>query len=316
LAACTSDDAPASAPLPAGAAGSGGGFGGAGAAVGGAGRPVPVAGRVGRAGASGAASGGTGALTPRAGAVASDDAGQEDPPPSQPDAAVGGAASFSDSFEAGEALDPARYEVVMPDCSGSGSATIDGSSAHSGTRSLRIQGAAGYCNHVFVRAKALTGALAAPLYVRVFIKVAAPLPAGHTTFVAMHDARENKALRLGGQNEVLVWNRESDDATLPELSPTGVGLSKPLTPATWHCLEWLVGVAPPAIATWLDGQPVTGLTLDAVATADVDRQWQRKADWAPQLDDLRLGWESYGDQTNTLWFDDLAVGTSRLACSP
>jgi hypothetical protein len=29
---------------------------------------------------------------------------------------------------------------------------------------------------------------------------------------------------------------------------------------------------------------------------------------------VRFGWESYGDQANTLWFDDLAIGASRIGC--
>jgi hypothetical protein len=244
-------------------------------------------------------------------AVNADDAGQADS-----DAAVSGStASFADSFEQGASLDPARYETVSASCSGTGRASLDATAAHGGSHSLRIDGGGGYCNHVFVRAK-LPAALPAPLYVRVFVKLMAPLAAGHTTFAAMHDMREDKDLRLGGQNEVLVWNRESDDATLPELSPTGVMLSAAIPAGAWHCLEWSVDAGRRAISTWLDDKPIAGLTLDAEPTPDVDRQWLRKTDWQPQLIDVRLGWESYGDQANTLWFDDLAIGPARLGCAP
>jgi hypothetical protein len=30
--------------------------------------------------------------------------------------------------------------------------------------------------------------------------------------------------------------------------------------------------------------------------------------------DLRLGWESYGADADTLWFDDVAVGATRIDC--
>jgi hypothetical protein len=248
------------------------------------------------------------AMTPGA----TDDAGEPEP---KADAAVsGGAASFSDSFEQGTTLDTARYEVVTKDCTGSGMASIDPASGHTGEQSLRITGGGGYCNHVFVRPKALTNMLPAPLYARVFVKVSNPLTENHVTFIALHDMREDKDLRLGGQKQVVIWNRESDDATLPELSPTGVMASTALPPGEWHCLEWSIDGQMRTLQTWLDDRPIIGLTVDAQPTPDVDTQWLRKPDWQPQLIDIRLGWESYGNDSNTLWFDDFAIGMSRLHC--
>ncbi|WP_320064184.1 hypothetical protein [Micromonospora sp. RTGN7] len=50
-----------------------------------------------------------------------------------------------------------------------------------------------------------------------------------------------------------------------------------------------------------------------VPTHDVDGQWLNRT-WRPQLTDLRLGWESYGEGSDTLWFDDVAVGPGRIGC--
>jgi hypothetical protein len=314
LAACSGDDRVAMpAPVTAGSSGASGtgtaGVSGS-AGNGGAGGLAADSGTAGRTAIDAGIAGAAGAATaPQAGAP-SDDAGEPNPKPS------GGEPSFTDSFEQGATLDAARYEIVMKDCSGTGTAAVDASAAHSGTHSLRIQGGGGYCNHVFVRPKALTNALPAPLYARVFVKIATALTENHVTFIAMHDMREDKDLRLGGQKQVLVWNRESDDATLPELSPTGVMLSAALPPGDWHCLEWSVNPTTRAIETWLDERPITGLTVDAQPTPDVDTQWLRKTDWQPQPIDVRLGWESYGNDTNTLWFDDLALGSTRLRCTP
>jgi hypothetical protein len=227
-----------------------------------------------------------------------------------------GAADYWDSFESITTLDATRYETVTPSCSGTGMVALDTTMGHSGSQSVRVQGAGGYCNHVFLRPRALGPTLPSRVFVRVFVKASMPLGAGHTTFMAMHDMHEDKDLRLGGQNEVLVWNRESDDATLPELSPTGVSMSQALRANSWQCLEWMLDADARELQTWLDGQPVAGLMLDMTPTADVDRQWQRKTDWQPTLVDLRVGWESYGDQANTLWFDDLAVGKTRVGCGP
>lgn len=318
VAACSGDS---SIQTPAGAAGTPGTPGTAGAlatAAGSGGRATPDAGTAGaaagRAAMDAGAAGAAGISTPpRAGAPADDDAGVS----AIPDAAVsGGAPSFADSFEQAAALDMARYEIVTKDCSGTGMAMVDASTGHTGTHSLRIQGGGGYCNHVFVRPKLLANALPSPLYARVFVKIMTAFTENHVTFAAIHDMREDKDLRLGGQKQVLIWNRESDDATLPELSPTGVMLSAALPPGDWHCLEWSINPMTRAIETWLDDKPIAGLTVDAQPTPDVDTQWLRKTDWQPQPIDLRLGWESYGNDANTLWFDDLAIGSTRLRCTP
>ncbi|MEY4582047.1 MAG: hypothetical protein RL701_6750 [Pseudomonadota bacterium] len=267
---------------------------------------VPASSQAGAAGAGGAAG------TSDAGRAAA--AGKSSAAGSGGGGGSGSGGDYHDDFDTGAALDLTRYEITAPNCMGTGTIAMDTSAGHSGQQALRVQGGGGYCNHVFLRPKLLSSPLPQPLYVRVFVKSSQPLAAGHVTFVALRDQHENKDLRLGGQNQVLIWNRESDDATLPELSPTGVGLSAALRADTWQCLEFAIDSAARSMNSWLDGTAVAGLALDAEPTADVDRQWQRKTDWSPELADLRLGWESYGDQSNTLWFDDLAVAKTRIGC--
>jgi len=203
---------------------------------------------------------------------------------------------------------------VHPDCSGTGTASIDSSVARTGSRSLRVNGAVGYCNHVFVQATgAVTGTAGQPTYVRFWVRHTTALPTSHVTFLAMRDAADGgKDLRMGGQNGALQWNRASDDATLPEQSPSGVALSEPLPTGRWACVEALVDPAG-RLTTWLDGTQVTGLVADGTPTHDVDSQWYRTA-WTPLLTDLRLGWESYGDGADTLWYDDVTVGSARTGC--
>lgn len=65
--------------------------------------------------------------------------------------------------------------------------------------------------------------------------------------------------------------------------------------------------------TWLGDQQVPGLHQDGVPTADIDQQWLSRTT-APRPTSLRLGWESYGGGDDTLWFDDVAVGSSPIAC--
>ena len=45
----------------------------------------------------------------------------------------------------------------------------------------------------------------------------------------------------------------------------------------------------------------------------MDQQWLGKA-WRPAIADIRFGWESYGVGADTLWYDDIAVSTSKIGC--
>jgi hypothetical protein len=223
--------------------------------------------------------------------------------------------SVCDGFEAQTGTAPSgNWSISTPDCSGAGTATIDKTTAHSGSTSLKINGAEGYCNHVFAKNTAILGTTSNVWYVRYWVKHSTALPASHVTAVAMTDANDGgKDLRFGGQNGALQFNRASDDATLPEQSPAGVALSSPLPTGTWNCVEFKVDGSNGTIETWLNGTSVPGLLEDGTPTHDIDSQWLNKT-WRPALTDLKLGWESYGQGTDTLWYDDVAVGAMRNGC--
>jgi hypothetical protein len=233
------------------------------------------------------------------------------PPTSPPPTPVGcGAGARCDGFEGTQA----DWTVTTPDCSGAGKTAYDTAVTHSGSTSLRVDGAAGYCNHVFVRNTALLPAGASALFVRYWVRHTTALPASHITTVALRDVNDgNRDLRFGGQNGALQWNRASDDATLPEQSPAGVALSAPLPVGQWNCVEFKVDGSNGTMETWLNGTSVPGLLQDGVPTHDIDGQWLNRT-YRPALSDLKLGWESYGEGADTLWYDDVAVGTARVGC--
>ncbi|MGX7827221.1 cellulose-binding domain-containing protein [Actinokineospora sp. 24-640] len=207
-----------------------------------------------------------------------------------------------------------RWSLTYPNCQGTGTATIDPTAGRGGGKAVRVNGGGGYCNHVFV-GTTLADQSGSTLFGRFHVRHSTALPAAHTTFMAMRDATEGKDLRMGGQNAALQWNRESDDATLPEQSPTGVSMSRPLPTDRWTCVEFSVDRTSGAINTWVDGTLVPGLVADGVATHDVDGQWVRgKPAWRPNLTDFRLGWESYGGETDTLWYDDIVLSPTRAGC--
>jgi chitin-binding protein len=231
----------------------------------------------------------------------------------QPPAGCGGAA-FCDGFESQTSGGVSgAWSVSNANCSGTGTATVDTAVTHSGSKSVRIDGKAGYCNHVYVRPTTDLSGLGSVWYGRLYVRHTTALPAAHVAFAALKDNADGKDLRLGGQNSALQWNRESDDATLPAQSPAGVAQSRPLPTGQWNCVEFMVD-GRGLLTTWLNGTAVPGLQVDGVPTADIDQQWLSRA-WQPRVSDLRLGWESYGVGDDTLWFDDVAIGASRIGCA-
>jgi hypothetical protein len=207
-----------------------------------------------------------------------------------------------------------QWQSVFPDCQGTGAVSVDTSVAYSGTRSLRVDGKAGYCNHAFVAATKDLSSVGPVMYVRMRVRHTTALPVGHVAFVSMPDSSQGgKALRIGGQNSALQWNREIDDATLPAQSPAGVAQSVPLPTGRWVCLRFAIDTTKQSAQTWVDDQEVPGLHLDGVPTQDIDNQWLSRTT-PPRPTALRLGWESYSTGDDTLWFDDVAVGASPIGC--
>jgi hypothetical protein len=56
-------------------------------------------------------------------------------------------AQISDDFESG--LDADKWPTYAPDCNQGGKISVDSSVAHSGSKSIRVDGAGGYCGHIF-----------------------------------------------------------------------------------------------------------------------------------------------------------------------
>jgi hypothetical protein len=151
--------------------------------------------------------------------------------------------------------------------------------------------------------------------VRFFVRLGGALGSGHVTFMSMLDQNDSgNYLRMGGQDGILMYNRQSDDATLPTLSPTGIGDSLVPAAPTWVCIESHVEEALGTIDTWVDGKEIPGLVENGTAVPDVGTQWLAKGAWKPSLANVRFGWESYAGETMTLWFDDVAVAAQRIGC--
>jgi hypothetical protein len=253
-----------------------------------------------------------------AGAPADGDAEPSDAGTAQSAAARADAGlALSDDFEsaaAGGPPNPALWTIEHQDCSGTGTLAVDDTQAHSGRHSVRVDGGGGYCDHVFFANATAIGTLGGEVYARFFVRLGDALGAGHTAFLAMKDEEDGgQDVRMGGQDMILMYNRQSDDATLPVLSPTGVSYSVAIAPATWTCVELHIDEAAGTIDTWVDGAEVRGLVENGSPVPDVSTQWLAHP-WMPSLADFRLGWESYAGQAMTLWFDDVALAPRRIGC--
>ncbi|CZS94943.1 uncharacterized protein RAG0_04746 [Rhynchosporium agropyri] len=219
-------------------------------------------------------------------------------------------AQVSEGFESG--WDQTAWPIFANDCMTGGNVSLDATVAHTGTNSMRVDGAGGYCGHVFFgTSKVPVG----DVYVRTWLKAAKELTDSHITFIAMPDPAEGvkKNLRVGAMSKILLFNRESDDVTLPNLSPQGVASSVGLPVDKWQCLEYHLG-ADGSVETWLNDKAIDGLTVKpGVANTNTD-QWQRST-VKPAVTAVNFGWESYGNDANTFWYDDIVINSTRIGCT-
>lgn len=73
-------------------------------------------------------------------------------------------AQVSEDFEGG--WDESAWPTYAPDCDQGGKVSLDSSTAHSGKNSMRVDGAGGFCGHIFV---GTTKVPAGDVYVRAYV---------------------------------------------------------------------------------------------------------------------------------------------------
>lgn len=146
-------------------------------------------------------------------------------------------------------------------------------------------------------------------------KASKALTDSHVSFITMPDSAQGakKHLRIGGQSKILMYNRETDDATLPDLSPNGIAASKALPTGSWQCFEYHLG-SDGSVETWLNGQAISALTVKSGVSNPNAAQWTRSGS-KPKITGIYFGWESYGGDTNTFWYDDIVISSNRTGCT-
>ncbi len=67
------------------------------------------------------------------------------------------------------------------------------------------------------------------------------------------------------------------------------------------------------IETWLDSKVIPGLTIKAGVTNAHAVIWQGKS-YKLGITGVFFGWEAYGGDANTFWYDDIAIAATRPGC--
>ncbi|HEX6277439.1 MAG TPA: hypothetical protein VFZ53_30560 [Polyangiaceae bacterium] len=196
------------------------------------------------------------------------------------------------------ALDPARWVVERI---GDGTAVIDTTVAHSGTRSVHVT-QIGY--NAFATLKG-AGLFPSRFYVRVFLRLATPMTGGHNTYfiaglAAMQGAPYES--RIGVMNEMLMINQPQGDRGFlsnqnfyVDHLPGAV-----ITASTWSCVEVLFDPGASTINVWLEDMPISDLNRT---------DWQQES-----FDVVRFGFERYAGPDSEIWYDDIAVGSQKIGC--
>jgi hypothetical protein len=230
-----------------------------------------------------------------------------------------GAATFCDGFEEDTpGAAPSGWTVVMgcdpntvdgPVDGGGLLVGVDGSQHHGGTRSVRVVGGDS-CGFYLVQTAALAGS-GADVYARLWARFSGGPTQNHNGFLSMATASGDH-LRLGFQDDVLAWNAQKSDATLPDMDPQGTTTSAATPVDAWVCMEFHVASSD-TIEFWLGGQAVSGLSYAGGNVQGVSDQWSRGAPSPILPVSLGLGWLGLNDQ-RTVWFDDVALGPARIGC--
>lgn len=75
-------------------------------------------------------------------------------------------AQIAEDFEGG--WDETAWPIYAPDCNQGGAVALDTTKAHSGSNSIRVDGAGGFCGHIFFGTEAVPSG---DFYVRVWLYV-------------------------------------------------------------------------------------------------------------------------------------------------
>jgi hypothetical protein len=118
-------------------------------------------------------------------------------------------------------------------------------------------------------------------------------------------------VRMGGQFGILIHNYSvNDDVVLsdPNFFNDGMDAGTRAIAGAWTCVEFYFGKD--SLRTWIDGSEVAALNVTPTTT------WAHgmKAPWSPAYAAIRIGYANYNANAIDVWYDDVAIDTSRICC--
>ena len=90
--------------------------------------------------------------------------------------------------------------------------------------------------------------------------------------MAVDQYTQQPELRFGSQDMVFHWNTDTDAANIPDVNPTGDATSFAPAANTWYCIELTINTNG-HLNVSVDGNDISGLTEDGVATPGIDQAW-------------------------------------------
>ena len=111
-----------------------------------------------------------------------------------------------------------------------------------------------------------------------------------------------------------MW-QTSDGNILPDKNTAGGATSTYPAAATWTCVEFHTS-STGTLETWVNGNSVPGLTFIPGTTtkmSGVNDQWTAPSPFTPMS--IGFGQVQFSGGIPTIWFDDIAVGSTRIGCN-
>ncbi len=203
---------------------------------------------------------------------------------------------------------------------------VDDTQHHGGSNSVKIAGGDS-CGPLMINTTAFSSLTNGEVYGRFFVHMSdtamtfdhAVLAAlGLTPGGAINPGDQMSYLQLasegaGNATNVLMW-QTTDGNILPNKNAMGGAESTYPAATGFTCIEFHTSASSKAIEAWVNGTSVVGLT-DPPAPANAS-QWTAPSPFT--VTSFGLGWTVFSGESQTLWFDDVALSgeSNRLSVGP
>ena len=215
-------------------------------------------------------------------------------------------AKVSDDFESGtvgQAPDAALWTLKVNESS---SIAVTSEQKHGGSQAVKVMGASG---STMMFNKSIFPLPDGVVYFRTWMRFDSADWMNHVGFVAASPGEESQEVRFGGQQNAYNANLAADgDGVTPNpwASPECTMCLTPV-PNEWACVRGKLDFTNNALQLYV------GDTL--AVDADAPEDWHAGTGKLQQgTTQLGFGWAVYGGTSNTVYYDDIAIGYEPIGC--